>query len=471
MTGHFSHLGAVEIARQIRKRQITPLEAVEACISRIEQVNPEINALVTPMFDQARSEASKACETLARQPGDLPPLFGVPVTIKDAFPVAGIRCTAGSLLYKDHIAREDAEAVRRLKNAGAVILGKTNCADMSGSTETSNLVFGLTRNPWNLAHSAGGSSGGEAALITSGGSPLGLGSDIAGSVRLPAAFCGIVSLKPTAGRVPTLGHIPPTPDAIAGWNTTGPLARRFEDLALALSVLSDTPVRDYRAINLVNRRVLVPEFYSILPVRHDVAGAIEVAAEALSGCGLQVVKRLKAPLLKVSFEFAAVMYREWLPPYRLILGNGKPAKVIPELVANLRGKSQVSPSTLAILAMVSIMGPVLHRMGYGTMERLVKLRSHILDLMGPGGLMLWPVFPTPAPRHGFAWSLIGSPAYTSISNCLGMPSVVVPIKLSKEKLPLAVQVIARPGEDEVALAVAARLEVEFGGWQPPPISF
>ena len=139
--------GAAEIARQIRSGNITPLEAVEAHIVQIEKVNQAINALVTPAFEQARSAARRAGEQMAGQPAGLPPLFGVPVTIKDALAVAGLRFTAGSIYYRENIANEDAEAVRRLKDAGAIILGKTNCADMSGSTETNNLIFGLTRNP------------------------------------------------------------------------------------------------------------------------------------------------------------------------------------------------------------------------------------------------------------------------------------------------------------------------------------
>jgi len=461
-------LGAAEIAQQIRGGQTTPQEVVEAFIEQIEKVNPRINALVTPTFEQARDEARIAGVRLARKEANLPPLFGVPVTIKDALPVAGIRFTAGSIHYRDQIAKDDADAVSRLKEAGAIILGKTNCADMSGSTETNNLVFGLTKNPWNLAHSAGGSSGGEGALIAARGSPLGLGSDIAGSIRIPAAFCGIVGLKPTAGRIPTGGHVPPTPDLISSWNTVGPLARCIEDLALVLSVLSNTPTRDFRAIELENCQILVPEFLAITPVSREIANAIHGASDALAGCGMQVIKRVKLPLLKVSFEYIAIMYREWLPQYRLLLGNGEAVSLIPELIANWKGKGQVSASTLALLATVGMAGPPSSLLGYGQMEQLDELQSQIHDRMGPGGLMIWPVFPTPAPKHGFAWHPDKAPIYTCIINCLGFPSVSLPIGLSKDNLPLSIQIIGRPNEDETVLAVAALLEREFGGCSTPP---
>ena len=244
-------LGAAEIARQIRAGQRSVSDVLEAHIRRIEAVNPALNALVTPNFEAARAAAQAADDHVARHgTADLPPLFGVPVSIKDAFPVAGQRFTAGAWALRDQIADEDAEAVARLKAAGAIVLGKTNCPELSWLIETVNPVFGRTHNPHDPARTVGGSSGGEAALIAAGGSPLGLGSDIAGSVRIPAAACGVVSLKPSAGRIPTAGHVPDFGPALPGWNTAGPLARRVEDLALALSVLSETPVIDHTTIDL-----------------------------------------------------------------------------------------------------------------------------------------------------------------------------------------------------------------------------
>jgi amidase len=203
-------LGAAELARLIRNRQVDPIEVVEAHIGQIEKTNPTINALITPTFEQARAEARRASQKLKEKMADVPPLLGVPFTVKDALAVADVRCTAGSTFYRDHVPRQDAESVRRLRAAGAILLGKSNCPDMSGSAETTNLIFGLTRNPWKVERSAGGSSGGEAALIAAGGSPLGLGTDIGGSIRIPAAFCGVVGLKPTSGRIPTAGHTPPS---------------------------------------------------------------------------------------------------------------------------------------------------------------------------------------------------------------------------------------------------------------------
>jgi Asp-tRNA(Asn)/Glu-tRNA(Gln) amidotransferase A subunit family amidase len=205
-------LGAADLARLIRSRDVDPVNVVDAHIAQIDRVNPRINALVTTTFDKAREEARRIRDRLQQRTSGLPPLLGVPVTVKDALQVVGLRFTAGSTFYRDNVATKDAEAVRRIKEAGAIVLGKTSCSDMSASAETTNLIVGLMRNPWELDHSSGGSSGGEAALIASCGSPLGLGADFGGSIRIPAAFCGVVGLKPTGGRIATEGHMPGRPN-------------------------------------------------------------------------------------------------------------------------------------------------------------------------------------------------------------------------------------------------------------------
>jgi len=257
-------LGAAELARRIRAGDTSPLEVVDAHIARIEEVEPHINALITTTFDTARSTARRMTD--AGVPAEPPPLHGVPITVKDALAVAGVRFTAGSDRLREHVAERDAEAVRRLKAAGAIVLGKSSCSDMSGSMETTNPIIGLTRNPWRLDRSAGGSSGGEGAIIAAGGSPLGVGADIGGSIRIPSAFCGVVGLKPTAGRVSTDGQVPRAPAAIAGWNTVGPLARRVEDLRLALGVLSGRPATGDATPSPAGRPKLLPRLVVWPPV-------------------------------------------------------------------------------------------------------------------------------------------------------------------------------------------------------------
>ena len=460
-------LGAAEIARQIRAGQRSVSDVLEAHIRRIEAVNPALNALVTPNFEAARAAAQAADTHLAQHgPADLPPLFGVPITIKDAFPVAGLRFTAGAWALRDHVADADAEAVSRLKAAGAIVLGKTNCPELSWLIETVNPVFGRTNNPHDPARTVGGSSGGEAALIAAGGSPLGLGSDIAGSVRVPAAACGVVSLKPTAGRIPTAGHVPDFGPALPGWNTAGPMARRVEDLALALGVLSETPVVDYTTIDLSGRRVLSTLFPAtrIAPGGSLIAAAVAAATSALAAAGMVPAPGTGLPVVGTMLAYASLLVPVTYPVVRRALGGGPPYRLLEEVRAIRRGEGRIRPETLFFIASTERPCRLLPFLGYDA-GRLERLRARWLALMGEGGLIVTNVLRGPAPRHGWSWRQGILPMNTPLFNALGFPAAVVPVGWTAGGLPLAVQIVARPGEDEVALAAAAVLERRFGGWR------
>lgn len=462
-------LGAAQLVREIRRGAVTPLEVVDAHIARIEAVNSSINAMVTPLFEEARKQARDAGERVRKGNDGLPPLFGLPVTVKDSLAVQGVRITGGSPLYRDHLAGSDAGAVQRVKSAGAIILGKTNCTEMSASVETENPVFGLTRNPWNLECSAGGSSGGEGALIAAGGSPLGLAADIAGSIRIPSALCGIVGLKPTSGRIPNDGHLPVAPPGVATWNTVGPMARRVEDLALALSVLSRTPVTPSAALALRGRRAIVPRFLPVPFPSREIAAGVRKAAAVLADAGMEVEEGRKLPMIRAVAESAGLLYREWLPAIRSDLGGGRPVPVLGALFSSWLGKGKIAPSVLAGLSALTVMGPVLGLLRHPRPGGLDQLRLEILEAMGPGGLLLWPVLAAAAPHHGFARTPTGMPFYTGIFNALGFPAVSVPVGRSESGLPVGVQIIGRPGEDETALAAAAMIEKASGGWRPAPL--
>ncbi len=459
-----TRLGAAELARRIRAGDTSPLEVVDAHIARIEAVEPHINALITTTFDAARRTARRLTD--AGVPSDPPPLHGVPITVKDAIAVAGVRFTAGSDRLREHVAERDAEAVRRMKKAGAIVLAKSSCSDMSGSMETDNPIIGRTRNPWRLERSAGGSSGGEGAIIAAGGSPLGLGADLAGSIRIPSAFCGVVGLKPTAGRVSTDGHVPRAPAAIAGWNTVGPLARRVKDLRLALSVLSERPAPGETAASLASRPVLVPRLVVWPPVAREVANAVTAAAGVLDAAGMSVRRRVALPLTRTLLETVASLHLHWLPSHRRVLGGDRSVSAWSALRNRRHGGVRVSTGCLAPIAVLSACGPLVRALGFGRAGRLDTLRARFLDVMRDGAVLFLPVFATTARRHGFSWGPYGSLGLTVIVNALGFPAAAVPLGLSGDGLPLSVQIVARPGEDEVALDVAAVLEHEFGGWRP-----
>src|ERR1700694_1898493 len=233
MTDNLSRKTAVELASLIAIRQVSPVEVLDAHLATIARVNPKLNAIVTLVADAAR-ELAKDAEAAVMRGDTLGALHGLPVAIKDITPTAGIRTTYGSPLFKDNVPTEDAEAVRRLKAAGAIVLGKTNTPEFAAGANTFNEVFGVTRNPWNPALSPAGSSGGSAVAVATGMVPLAQGTDFGCSIRIPAAFCGVVGLRPTPGLIPN--H--PMPLAWDPGQTHGPLARDAEDAALMLDAIT-----------------------------------------------------------------------------------------------------------------------------------------------------------------------------------------------------------------------------------------
>lgn len=459
-------LSAVQILRAIRQREVTVSEVLETHIQRIQSVNPKINALITDNFVQARQEAESADKRIATQGTDnLPLLFGLPISIKDCWAVKGLRFTGGSYYLRDNIANFDAESVRRLKEAGAIILGKSNLPDMCWSAESLNPIFGRTNNPRNLAYSAGGSSGGEGALVAAGASPLGLGSDIAGSVRIPAAENGCVSLKATAGRFPSHDHVPSISDPIGQWNTAGPLARRVEDLALALEILSESPVQDYRQISLEKRRCVVAIHNGLIPVRNDVVKTVKIAAESLKETGMAVEHDDHVPFTQLAFLYLSLMRQFGNPQFKQALGGGKSYNLWQEIALVLQGKGRISYQVLWSASNIDMMGMLGRLLGQKNFEQLAQYRSKFLEKMGEGGVLLCPLLITAPQKHGWTWFLNLQPPYSFIFNALGFPAVIVPIRYNEKGLPLVVQVVARPNEDEVALAVAQELEKHHGGWK------
>jgi fatty acid amide hydrolase 2 len=230
-------------------------------------------------------------------------------------------------------------------------------------------------------------------------------------------------------------------------------------------VLSHTPVRDYTRIPLEGRRLLVPQLIPGTLVKREIVTALRMASAAFKEAGLNVIEEVKLPVFKLAFEIMAIIHRDLFPLLRRELGGGRPIRLLPELLATRGGQGRVGSAVLAITSIFSLIGPAVRLAGYGRLERIDELRTHILDLMGEGGLMLWPVYASPAPRHGFAWGPYGMPSYTVGMNALGFPAVALPVAWSDEGLPLGVQVIGRPDDDEVALAAAAVLERAYGGWR------
>ena len=285
---------ATELAAKIRQKVLSPVEVVQAHLDRIEQLNSTLNAIV--FFAEDPLERAKEAEAAVMRGGDLGPLHGVPYTLKDCIETTGMRMSLGSKIYNDYVSQQDAEVYTRLRNAGGILLGKTNMPEFALWWETDNEVFGKTRNPWNLDRTAGGSSGGEVAAIAAGLSPFGLGTDLGGSIRAPASLCGVVGIKPTLGRIPYTGIQPQTLHRAIH---VGPIARTVGDVALGMSILAGAddvdlytppvPVPDYSPLDVDLTQLKVGWSPTTgVPVEPEVQRSVAEAAAAMGELGMNV---------------------------------------------------------------------------------------------------------------------------------------------------------------------------------------
>jgi fatty acid amide hydrolase 2 len=478
-------LSASAIARKIRARELGVHDVVLAHIRRIQRVEPSLHAVVQDRFALALGEAHRADERLASgasSAGDLPPLFGVPCTIKEAFALEGMPNTGGLLARKGRLARVDATAVSRLRAAGAIPLAVTNLSELCMWMESSNRVYGRTNNAYDPSRTAGGSSGGEGAIIGAGGSPFGLGSDVGGSIRMPAFFNGVFGHKPSGGLVPNSGQFPCAENDALRYLTTGPLCRRAEDLMPLLRTLAgpdgiDTRCEamrlgDPRAVKLEGMRVVLVRHNGIVRIAPTLEDAIERAAAALARRGARVVEARLDKLGRSLEMWSAMLNAAGGESFAELMGEGTAVSGGAELARWLVGRSAhtLPAIVLALLEKVPALLP-----GYA--EKMVaqtrELRHDVESLIEPGGVMLFPSFPKLAPKHNRPLYAPLDFAYTAVFNVLQNPVTQVPLGLDGggggdgSGLPLGVQVVGVHGEDHVPIAVARALEEIFGGWVPP----
>ncbi len=456
-----------EITQQIRSKNVSPVEIVELHLKRIEELQPKLNAFVHLDGEGARRQARTAGNLVLRG-AQLGSLHGVPLTIKSCVDVAGWPCPAGSLLRKDFAPKQDAPLVSRLKAAGAILIGNTNTPEFLMAYETDNLLTGKTSNPWNLAHSAGGSSGGEAAAIAAGCSAGGVGSDGGGSIRVPAHFCGICGLKPTPGRIPATGHFPPGAGAFSWIGVVGPMARTIADVRSLFEVMAGpdpgdalsapVPLRAYREGELRGMRIGILESDALGVATPETRAAVERAAKLLAEKGFTVET---FPL--EGLDRALDLWWFFFGP---VIGN-----LFRHSIAGQ--EDQVSPMLREYLAYATSGDPI-------TLDQFTKacadrdlLRAEILRQMQNTPVLLSPISTSPAFRHGQGNYLPGTGyrdtmRFSQWLNLTGFPGASVPVAVSNEGLPIGVQVIGRPFEDELVLAVAEAIEQVRGPWLAPP---
>jgi amidase len=455
------YASATRLAGMIRSGQVSSAEVVDAHLERIEAVNPIVNAVAQLLADSARKDATSADKTQA-DGGPLGPLHGVPVTVKDAIQIQGVISTGGTLGRKSYVATADSAVVTRLRGAGAIMLANTNVPELCLAGETASIAYGRTNNPYDTSRTPGGSSGGEAALIASGASPLGLGSDVGGSIRQPAHYCGIAGIKPTTGRVPSTGHWVPLVGLLGPMFSIGPMARFVEDLTLALPILcgpdgldpsaAPVPLGQPCEVDLSSLRIASFTDNGAYPADADTVAAIGAAAEALKNTGVTVDEARPPGIERAPDMFKAVLRADGGAGVRALLAEAGTTKTHAYLddVLALMGDSPLSGADFAAL-----------------LADMDGFRAEMLSFMQDYDALLCPATVSAAVPHGeFIGPRWPGVASTFQFNLTGWPAAVVRAGQSGD-LPIGVQIAARPWREDVALALAQQVQDGLGGWQAP----
>ncbi|MDA9399817.1 amidase [Bradyrhizobium sp. CCBAU 45389] len=480
----WSFKSAVGLSAALSAKKVSAVELTQDAIARIERHDGKINAICVRDFDRALGAAREADAALAR--GERKPLLGLPVMIKESFNIAGLPTTWGFVPQKDFRPVEDALPVARIKEAGGVILGKTNVPVGLADWQSYNDIYGTTNNPYDLGRTPGGSSGGSSAALAAGYCALATGSDIGGSLRVPAFHCGIFAHKPTINLCPARGETPPPFPALpreGDLAVIGPMARTAADLSLLLDVMAgpdpleagvayklDLPAARHQSLR--DFRVLVIDSHPLLPTDRDVRGAIDKLATDLTKAGVTVARE---SALLPDFAETSRLYM------RMLLGF-LGAFFLPEVLADSRARaSQLSPEDRSLGA-ERLRGTIAsHRAWILDAGHRAGLRAKWRALFNNFDAVICPIMPTPAYPHdhlpeqslrrisidGKDYPYSDQLAWPGIATLPGLPATAVPLGLSKDGLPVGVQIVGPWLEDRTPLKLAELIEREFGGFVPP----
>lgn len=474
-----------ELTKALRSRKLSASELLQHTIARIEALDQRLNAVVVRDFDRAKDAAREAETALAR--GEQRPLLGIPVTLKEPFNVAGLATTWGFPQFKDFVPTEDALAVSRLKQAGAVIIGKTNIPAGLREFRSYNDIYGTTNNPWDLSRSPGGSSGGCAAALAAGFGPLSLGSDIGGSIRVPAHFCGVFGHKPTLGLIPLRGYSLPPSTPVPGQGdlaVVGPMARYACDLALSLDVVAGPdearegigyrlalpPPRHH---DLRDFRVLVIDTHPLMPTNNAVRTAIGRLAERLSRLGVKVAhSSASLPSLAGSARF-----------YMKLLDAARSPRLSSDAFIEAQRQAAALSAGDHRLQAERMRGMVMsHREWLAVDAARLQLQQQWRTLFREFDVVVYPSAAVPAFPQDHSEPIearqidIDGKAYPYLdaffvwadpATTCGLPATAAPIDRSATGLPIGVQIVGPYLEDRTTIAFADLLEREFGGFVPP----
>jgi amidase len=479
-----AHAAANELLGALRRREIGSRELLDLYLGRIERFGSQVNAVVTLDAERARAVARRADDALARGES-WGPLHGLPVTVKDTLETAGLRTTAGAPEFADHVPARDADAVARLRGAGAVLFGKTNTPAYAADCQTYNPVFGTTNNPWDVSRAVGGSSGGAAAALAAGMTGLELGSDLGGSIRNPAGYCGVYGLRPTYGLVPTRGHIPGPPGSLLALDlvTVGPMARSAADLGVALDVLAGPDpahatawrlaLPPPRAASLDGYRIAVWLDDEYCPVDAAVLRVLGEAVKALARGGATVDDTARPCSLRTAERLAQLLIQS-------AFSAAYPAEHFDHLlqIAAAAGPDDDSPRVRHAGNVTARMRDVVE-----ARERQARLAAECADFFTHYDVLLCPITPVAAIPHDHAPDVDGRRItvngqqrpygdqipWASLPGVCSLPAAVVPAGLTPEGLPVGLQVIGPFLEDRTVIDVAARIGALVGplipsGW-------
>jgi amidase len=473
-----AYRSTAEVAERIRQGDLRSRDALEAMLERSEQLNPPINAVVTLDADRARREAN-AADAAARRGEATGALHGVCMTVKDSFETAGMRTTSGAPELASHVPETDSDPVARLRAAGAVIVGKTNLPIYAGDCQSYNEVFGRTSNPWNLERTPGGSSGGSAAALAAGLTPLELGSDIGGSIRGPASTCGVAGHKPSYRIVSARGQIPGPPGTLtqADIAVAGPLARTVEDLELGLDVLAgpdewhrpgyrlELPPRRHESLR--DFRVAAWFHEDAAPIDREVAALLEQAAKALAAGGA-----------RVDFEARpAFTFEKGIDCFARLLAAALAGEIPRQGIEAAAACVGDDPTSVALRQRA-----LRHREWLGLNERRLQHRQRWHEFFKEWDAVLLPVLPTAAIPHdpsqpasertievnGVHRPYFEQTLWAGLTGVVFLPATVIPVGLTADGLPVGIQIAGPFLEDRTTLALAGHLERILGGFQRPP---
>ena len=479
---------AVELSAALAARKVSAVELAQDVIDRIERHDSGINAVCVRDFERGLAAARAADAALAR--GENRPLLGIPMTVKESYNVAGLPTTWGNPAQKDFVPAEDALSISRVKDAGAVILGKTNVPLGLGDWQSYNDIYGITNNPFDLGRTPGGSSGGSSAALAAGYGALSMGSDIGGSLRVPAFHCGVYAHKPTFNLVASRGHTPPPLPPLpfdGDLSVIGPMARGAADLSLLLDAIAGPDPLDAgkgyklalsppRHSELKNFRVLLVDTDPVMPTDKAVRGTLDKLATNLARSGVKVVDR-NSPLLP---DFAASSRL-----YMRILMSFLAVSFTPEVYAGAKAAAKALSPDDDSLAAERLRGVALsHRDWLMANGGRSRLRAQWRELFKTYDVVICPIMPTPAYPHdhsddsqearrikidGKDYVYSDQLAWPGIATLPGLPSTAIPTGFAPDGLPVGVQIVGPWLEDRTPLKLAELIELEFGGFKPPPM--